>query len=481
MEPRDSGGLSLPVVSVLGVRRKRTVFNRLEHGSANAPTRDAARYRRIGRPGEWTADPVDASGGASFVIRSPAGDSCASSERVALALGALRWTASHEPLRFSGVASVMTSTASANAASLPGPHVIWSASPSRVRRTSSPLPPSSVSPVDVAGAADVGAGERPEHVVAVAAEGDVGAAVGVDRVVAGAAVLAVVAVAAGHAVVAVLAEGHVVARAAVDAVGRVAALEGVVARGAEDAIERGEVAVGVDVARDRVVARAAVEPVVAGHAADDVVAGVAEDAIVARTAVEGVVSAEPADAVVAAVALDRVGGARAAQQLAAGAALDRRRERGGGDDQAGCGDRSGESRPREVHVSSSRGWSWTHCAPREQRCVGGSHGHLTPGEKSMRARAPTAFARAACVILCPVHRRLADLRALVRPPGERARPRSPRRRRARAAPISSSERRRPTRSTAVAATTRCSAAPATTSSTAAPAATCSPATPAATR
>ena len=143
------------------------------------------------------------------------------------AAGALRTTRSHEPFGLAGVASVITSTMSSSALSLPGPQVILSTSPSRVRNVSSPLPPSSASPavVDLAVGAglDVAAGQRPQRVVAVLAVRRVLADVGEDRVVAEAAVLDVVAGAAVHAVVAVLAVGGVVARAAGDAVARVAA------------------------------------------------------------------------------------------------------------------------------------------------------------------------------------------------------------------------------------------------------------------
>ena len=45
------------------------------------------------------------------------------------------------------VASVMTSTVSSSAVSLPSPQVMWSTSPSRVRKVSSPGPPSRASPL----------------------------------------------------------------------------------------------------------------------------------------------------------------------------------------------------------------------------------------------------------------------------------------------------------------------------------------------
>ena len=174
------------------------------------------------------------------------------------------------------VASVMTSTRSSSAVSLPAPQVMRSTSPSRVRNVSSPLPPSSVSPTW--STAPPGPGWTSPRarahsvVVALAAARRVLAEVGKDRVVAGAAVLGVVAGAAGHPVVAVLAERRVVAAAAVDAVARVAAAQRVVAGGAEDAVERGAVARVVRVAADGVVAAAAVEPVVALDARDRVVA-----------------------------------------------------------------------------------------------------------------------------------------------------------------------------------------------------------------
>src|SRR4051794_21824642 len=113
--------------------------------------------------------------------------------------------------------------------------------------------------VDLAGRRlHVAAGQRPQVVVAVVAVGGVDAEVGEDPVVAGAAVLGVVAGAAGHQVVAVPAVGGVVPAAAVDAVARVAAVERVVARAAEEAVERRAVARAVGIARDDVVAGAAV-------------------------------------------------------------------------------------------------------------------------------------------------------------------------------------------------------------------------------
>ena len=143
-------------------------------------------------------------------------------------LGAWRTTRSHEPLGLAGVASVMTSTVSSSAVSLPAPQVILSTSPSRVRKrvVAGAAVERVAGLVDLAVGAglDVAAGQRPQGVVAVAAVGRVVADVGEDRVVAVAAVLDVVAGAAVHAVVAVLAVGGVVAGAAGDAVARVAAV-----------------------------------------------------------------------------------------------------------------------------------------------------------------------------------------------------------------------------------------------------------------
>src|SRR4051812_33207633 len=74
------------------------------------------------------------------------GACCAFSEWSSRVRGCLRMTFSHEPLAFSAVASVIWSTASRNATSLPSPQVMRSTSPSRVRNESLPAPPSSVSP-----------------------------------------------------------------------------------------------------------------------------------------------------------------------------------------------------------------------------------------------------------------------------------------------------------------------------------------------
>ena len=283
----------------------------------------------------------------------------ASSGRASCGRGALRWTRSHEPLGLAAVASTITST--------------WSRRALVARAADEPVHLAVASAEDVvAGAAvervaalvdlaigpgmHVATGQRPQRVVAVAAGGDVLAEVGEDRVVAGPAALAVVAAAAGHPVAAVLAEGDVVAAATGDPVARVTAVQGVVARAAEDAVERREVAGGVGVAADGVVARAAVEPVVALDPAQRVVAGTAEDAVVARAAREPVVAGQPEDAVVAGVAVDHVGGARAPQALAAGAALDRggergRREQGEGGDRG----RDGSAVAEHVHAVGSPG------------------------------------------------------------------------------------------------------------------------------
>ena len=108
----------------------------------------------------------------------------------------------------SAVASSMTSLKSRIARSLPAPQLTTSCSPSRVRMTSSPSSPRSVSPSVSFGPSTSRARERPQVVVARAAGRRVAAAVGEDRVVAGTAALGVVAEAARHHVVAALAVGR---------------------------------------------------------------------------------------------------------------------------------------------------------------------------------------------------------------------------------------------------------------------------------
>src|SRR5215213_10258886 len=90
--------------------------------------------------------------------------------------------------------------------------------------------------VPVTGAADVGARERPQRVVATAAADAVAPAVGEDGVVSPLAERAVVALAAGDQVVAQPAVDAVVARAPAQPVGAAAAMEAVVAGEAEHAI-----------------------------------------------------------------------------------------------------------------------------------------------------------------------------------------------------------------------------------------------------
>ena len=137
--------------------------------------------------------------------------------------------------------------------SSPAPQVMRSTSPSRVRKTSLPFPPSSVSPTWSPGPVTSARAMAHSTSFAVAADRRVDAAVGEDDVVAGAAVLNVVALAAGHEIVAAVARGVVVAGAARDAVAGVPAAQRVVALAAEDAVEGGHVAAAGCVADDRVV------------------------------------------------------------------------------------------------------------------------------------------------------------------------------------------------------------------------------------